>query len=190
MPRYLVERYLPHMTPERLAAAAVRAKQAAERLSAKGTPVQYLHSTFLPRDEMSLCLFDADSAHAVADASEAAGLPYERISEAMHLTAEDLSRPADAAPDPTTGPARNRSPHDTPHPTERGRRTQQGRIEMARQRLVRRRDGRKIAGVCAGLADYYNLSATGLRWAFIVFGLFGAGEIVYILLWMLLPKEP
>jgi phage shock protein C len=46
-----------------------------------------------------------------------------------------------------------------------------------------------IAGVCAGLADYYNINATRLRWAFVVFGLFGAGEIVYILLWILLPKE-
>lgn len=61
---------------------------------------------------------------------------------------------------------------------------------MARQRLVRRRDGRMIAGVCAGLTDYYNISVTRLRWAFVVFGLFGAGEIVYVLLWMLLPKEP
>jgi phage shock protein C len=60
---------------------------------------------------------------------------------------------------------------------------------MARQRLVRRRDGKMIAGVCAGLADYYNISVTRLRWAFVVFGLLGAGEIVYILLWMLLPKE-
>jgi len=30
---------------------------------------------------------------------------------------------------------------------------------------------------------------TRLRWAFVVFGLFGAGEIIYVLLWMLIPKE-
>lgn len=62
-------------------------------------------------------------------------------------------------------------------------------IKMARQRLVRRQDEKMIAGVCAGLAEYYNTSVTRLRWAFVIFGLFGAGEIVYILLWMLLPKE-
>jgi phage shock protein C len=190
MPCYLVERYLPRTTPERLATTARRARKAAEQVSAKGTTVQYLHSTFLPQDEMCLCLFEAGSAHAVAEANEAAGLPYERISEAIHLTAEDLSRPADAAaPNPTTHPAQGR-PHDTPQLPQRGRRPQQGRITMARQRLVRRRDGKLIAGVCAGLADYYNISLTRLRWGFVVFGLFGAGEIVYILLWILLPKEP
>ena len=189
MPCYLVERYLPHTTPERLGTTALRAKQAAEQLSAGGTTVRYLHSTFLPQDETCLCLFEAGSAHAVAEANEAAGLPYERISEAIHLTAEDLSRPADAAaPNPTA--RRQGQPPDTPQLTERGRRQQQGRIKMARQRLVRRRDGKMIAGVCAGLADYYNISVTRLRWAFVVFGLFGAGEIVYVLLWILLPKEP
>jgi phage shock protein PspC (stress-responsive transcriptional regulator) len=190
MPCYLVERYLPHTTPERASTTARRAKQAAEQLSANGALVRYLHSTFLPQDEMCLCLFEAGSAHAVAEANEAAGLPYERISEAIHLTAEDLARPADAAaPNPTAHPAQGHPP-DASRLTERGRRPQQGRITMARQRLVRRRDGKMIAGVCAGLADYYNISVTRLRWAFVVFGLFGAGEIVYVLLWMLLPKEP
>lgn len=190
MPCYLVERYLLQMTSEPLATTARRAKQAAEQLSGRGTTVRYLHSTFLPQDEMCLCLFQAGSARAVAEANEAAGLPYERISEAIHLTAEDLSRPAAAAaPNPTTHPAHGHPP-DTPHLTERGPRPQQRRIKMARQRLVRRRDGKMIAGVCAGLADYYNISVTRLRWAFVIFGLFGAGEIVYILLWILLPKEP
>jgi hypothetical protein len=109
MPSDLVERYLPHMTPERLATTARRAKQAAEQMSARGTTVQYVHSTFLPQDEMCLCLFEAGSARAVAEVNEAAGLPYERISEAIHLTAEDLSRPADAAaPGPTVHPVQGR----------------------------------------------------------------------------------
>jgi hypothetical protein len=124
MPCYLVERYLPQMTPERLATTARRAKQAAEKMSARGTMVQYVHSTFLPQDEICLCLFEAGSARAVAEANEADGLSYERISEAIHLTAEDLARPADtAAPNPTTHPAQGRPP-GTPHPTERGRRQQ------------------------------------------------------------------
>jgi len=109
MPCYLLERYLPHMTPERLATTALRAKQAADQMTARGTTVQYLHSTFLPQDEMCLCLFEAGSAYAVAEVNEAAGLPYERISEAIHLTAEDLARSADAAvPNPITHPVRDR----------------------------------------------------------------------------------
>ena len=34
---------------------------------------------------------------------------------------------------------------------------------IARERLVRPRQGRKIAGVCAGLAEYYDLDATLIR---------------------------
>jgi phage shock protein C len=45
-----------------------------------------------------------------------------------------------------------------------------------------------IAGVCGGLAEYYGISSTRIRWAFVVFGLFGAGEVVYIVLWIILPK--
>ena len=112
MPCYLVERYLPHTTPEPFAATALRAKQAAEQMSAKGTTVRYLHSTFLPQDETCFCLFEAGSARAVAEANEAAGLPYERISEAIHLTAEDLARPADTAA-PNRPPIRRKAaPHE------------------------------------------------------------------------------
>ena len=92
MPTYLVERYLPRTTPELLAASALRALQAAERMSAAGTPVRYLHSIYLPRDEMWFCLFEAGSAHAVAESNEVAGIPYERITEAIHLDAESLLR--------------------------------------------------------------------------------------------------
>lgn len=55
-------------------------------------------------------------------------------------------------------------------------------------RLVRPRDGRVIAGVCAGLADHYGWSRGTLRLLFVLFGLFGAGELVYIVLWLLMPK--
>jgi hypothetical protein len=114
MPTYLVERYLPRMTPERLATTALRAKAAAEQLSAKGTAIRYVHSTFLPQDEMCFCLFESGSARAVAEANEAVGLAYERITEAIHLNAEDLSRLTDAAAAPSA----------TNHPMQ-GRPTQQ-----------------------------------------------------------------
>jgi phage shock protein C len=45
-----------------------------------------------------------------------------------------------------------------------------------------------IAGVCGGLAEHYGISSKRVRWAFFVFGLIGAGEVVYIVLWILLPK--
>ena len=54
---------------------------------------------------------------------------------------------------------------------------------------LRRSTGNKIiAGVCGGLAEYYGIPSKRVRWAFAIFGLFGAGEVVYIVLWILLPK--
>jgi phage shock protein PspC (stress-responsive transcriptional regulator) len=45
-----------------------------------------------------------------------------------------------------------------------------------------------IAGVCAGLANRFGVSTSLVRVLFVVFGLVGAGEIAYILLWILVPK--
>jgi phage shock protein C len=59
---------------------------------------------------------------------------------------------------------------------------------VARGRLTRSTRNHMIAGVCGGLAEYYGISSTRIRWAFVVFGLFGAGEIVYIVLWIVVPK--
>ena len=59
---------------------------------------------------------------------------------------------------------------------------------MARQRLVRPRRGKMIAGVCAGLADYFGLDVTLVRMGFVLLGLFGAGELLYIVLWVIAPK--
>ena len=61
---------------------------------------------------------------------------------------------------------------------------------MAKQRLVRPRRGKMIAGVCAGLADYFGLDVTLLRIGFVLLGLFGAGELAYIVLWVIAPKSP
>ena len=55
--------------------------------------------------------------------------------------------------------------------------------------LVRPRSGKVIGGVCAGLADRFDLSRTLMRVAFVLFGLFGVGEIVCIALWIIIPKE-
>ena len=54
--------------------------------------------------------------------------------------------------------------------------------------MVRPRHGKVIAGVCAALADRFGLSRTLVRIAFVLFGLFGVGELVYIVLWLLIPR--
>ncbi len=56
-------------------------------------------------------------------------------------------------------------------------------------RLVRPREGKWIAGVCAALADRFGLSRGLVRILFVVFGLVGAGELAYIILWIIIPKE-
>ncbi len=53
---------------------------------------------------------------------------------------------------------------------------------------IPRGDGGMIAGVCAGLARRFGLSTSMVRLAFAVFGIVGAGEIAYIVLWLLMPK--
>ena len=54
----------------------------------------------------------------------------------------------------------------------------------------RRGDGRMIAGVCAALARRFGISTFLTRWLFVIFGLVGAGELVYLILWLLVPRAP
>jgi phage shock protein C len=59
---------------------------------------------------------------------------------------------------------------------------------MTTTTLARPRSGKVIAGVCAALADRFGLSRFLVRVGFVLFGLFGIGEIVYIVLWIMIPK--
>ncbi len=49
---------------------------------------------------------------------------------------------------------------------------------------------KKIAGVCGGIAEYFNIDSLLVRVAFLVltFG-FGGGLIAYIVLWLLAPTR-
>jgi phage shock protein PspC (stress-responsive transcriptional regulator) len=53
----------------------------------------------------------------------------------------------------------------------------------------RRRDGKMIAGVCAGLADQFGISVTIIRLAFLLSALLGGGVgiIIYLALWVVMP---
>jgi phage shock protein C len=61
----------------------------------------------------------------------------------------------------------------------------------ARKRLVRPRADRKIAGVCAGFAEYFDLDVTLVRlvWLFIVL-VGGTGLLAYVIAWIVMPEEP
>ena len=57
-------------------------------------------------------------------------------------------------------------------------------------RLVRPRDGRVIAGVCAGLADRFGLNRTLVRALFIAsIVLPGPQVLFYLIAWVLIPNE-
>lgn len=55
--------------------------------------------------------------------------------------------------------------------------------------LVRPGNGNLIAGVCAALARRFGISPFLVRLGFVLFGIFGVGEIVYLALWIIIPKE-
>ena len=56
--------------------------------------------------------------------------------------------------------------------------------------LSRPRDDRMIAGVCAGIARRYGLSATTVRLLFILSLLLpGPQVLVYLILWVLMPND-
>src|SRR5215208_3437687 len=48
-----------------------------------GTAVRYLGSTIVPDDEACFCQFEADSANDVAEANRRAGVPFDRIVDAV-----------------------------------------------------------------------------------------------------------
>ncbi|WP_319460556.1 PspC domain-containing protein [Micromonospora sp. RTP1Z1] len=57
-------------------------------------------------------------------------------------------------------------------------------------KLVRPREGRMLAGVCAGLAQRFGMSAGMIRLLFLLSLLLpGTQVIVYLVLWILMPNE-
>ena len=57
------------------------------------------------------------------------------------------------------------------------------------KRLVRSINDRKIAGVCAGLADYFDLDPTIVRIVWLIATLIpGPNILAYIILWIALPE--
>ncbi len=90
MPKYLVERYLPGITSDQLAAAVARAKSTTAQMTEEGTPIRYLRSTFVPSEEKCFCLFEGPSEQVVKEANERAEIPLERVVEAMHIASEDM----------------------------------------------------------------------------------------------------
>lgn len=59
------------------------------------------------------------------------------------------------------------------------------------KRLYRSRNNRKIAGVCGGLGEYFNVDPVIFRilWVVLVLGA-GTGILAYIIFWLIVPEAP
>jgi len=59
------------------------------------------------------------------------------------------------------------------------------------KKLYRSKNDRMIAGVCGGLADYFNVDSSLVRLAVLFIFLFqGIGLIAYIIAWLVMSEEP
>jgi phage shock protein C len=62
---------------------------------------------------------------------------------------------------------------------------------LARTKLVRPRLGRKIAGVCVGFSEYFDIDVTVVRVVWLITAIMtGIGFIPYIIAWTVMPEEP
>ena len=58
------------------------------------------------------------------------------------------------------------------------------------KRIYRLKDGRIVAGVCAGLAAYLGIDATLVRLGFALLTVFGGlGALLYLCAWIVIPDE-
>jgi phage shock protein C len=59
------------------------------------------------------------------------------------------------------------------------------------KRLQRSRDEKMIGGVCGGLAEYFRVDPTIVRALLVIVTLLGgAGVILYVVLWAIMPLAP
>jgi phage shock protein C len=62
---------------------------------------------------------------------------------------------------------------------------------MARTKLVRPRLGRKVAGVCLGFSEYFDLDVTLVRVVWLVTAFMtGFGFLAYLIAWIVMAEEP
>lgn len=62
--------------------------------------------------------------------------------------------------------------------------------KITAKRLYRSRQERVIAGVCGGIAEYFDVDPTIIRLAWAIFTLvsFGAGILAYLIAWLIVPE--
>ncbi len=62
---------------------------------------------------------------------------------------------------------------------------------QARKKLMRPRVGRKIAGVCLGFSEYFDLDVTLVRVVWLIASFVTViGSVAYPIAWIIMPEEP
>ena len=62
---------------------------------------------------------------------------------------------------------------------------------MNGKKLYKSATDKKIAGVCGGIAEYFNVDATLIRLAWVLFSLLGgSGLLAYIIAAIIMPDRP
>jgi phage shock protein C len=63
-------------------------------------------------------------------------------------------------------------------------------IQPEGPKRLKRSNDKMIAGVCGGLANYFDMDPTLVRLAFAVVAIFGGtGILAYLVMWIIVPKE-
>ncbi len=64
------------------------------------------------------------------------------------------------------------------------------KMQTTSKKLYRSSTDKKLAGVCGGLAEYFNVDPTWVRLAFLVLAMAGGpGLLLYIVLALIIPEE-
>ena len=64
-------------------------------------------------------------------------------------------------------------------------------VSRARHKLMRPRVGRKIAGVCLGFAEYFEVDVTLVRVVWLIASVTTViGMVSYPIAWIIMPEEP
>ena len=62
--------------------------------------------------------------------------------------------------------------------------------KMRMEKKLYKSNNKMIDGVCAGIAEYFNLDPTLVRLAFVVLACLASGLLIYIIAAIIMPRNP
>jgi hypothetical protein len=87
MREFLIESYVSGKTASAAVLRIDDVARTAGQLSQQGTEVRFLRAIFIPEEETCFYLYESSSGEAVREAATRAGLAFERMTEAVSITA-------------------------------------------------------------------------------------------------------